>query len=190
MANATVVAAVLAAGAGSRFDGDGHKLLAPLDGVPVVVRAVGAAVSSGLPTIVVAGAVDLSDVLASEPVEIVANPRWAEGQATSLVCAVAVARGRGAEVLVVGLGDQPFVEPEAWRAVADASPASPILVATYEGRRRNPVGLHRSVWDELPTEGDEGARQLMRGRPELVSEVPCPGRPVDIDTLEDLRRWS
>jgi CTP:molybdopterin cytidylyltransferase MocA len=181
------LAVVLAAGSGSRFAGPGHKLAARLDDRPIAEIAVTAATDAAIgPVIVVTGATE--PPLHAPDVRRVHNPDWADGQSTSLRVAVAEAERLGVDAIVVGLADQPFVPPEAWRRVARSR--SPIAVATYEGRRRNPVRLHRSVWPLLPTAGDIGAREVVRMHPSLVEEIPCPGSPADIDTLEDLRKWQ
>jgi CTP:molybdopterin cytidylyltransferase MocA len=184
------MAVVLAAGGGSRFGGPGHKLLAERDGRTVVEYAVAAAAEAVGNVLVVTGAVPLPPgVAALRGVRTVHNSRWAEGQATSLASAIEIAAGNAMiDAVVVGLGDQPDITPEAWRRVAASS--APIAVATYEGLRRNPVRIHRSVWPLLPTTGDEGARALTRLRADLVEEVPCSGSPGDIDTLEDVLRWQ
>ena len=187
-------AVLLAAGGGSRFAGAEHKLLTPLAGQPVARWALSAIAESGVsPIIVVTGAADLRDVLAtplpnSPEVVVVHNERWRSGMASSLQTALAVARARDLEAVVVGLGDQPGISPAAWRAVADAR--APLAVATYEGVRRNPVRIHAELWSQLPHDGDEGARTLLRTRPELVSEVACEGNADDIDTIDDVARWQ
>lgn len=190
----TTAAIVLAAGGGSRYrasGGDSHKLLAPYLGRTVVEWSIEAAVAAHLDaTYVVRGATDLPlPPLAAGAVRWVRNDRWQEGIATSLRAGVDRARRDGHAAVVVGLGDQPLVLTEAWRRVASTTRA-PVAVATYEGVRGNPVRLSSMVWPLLPACGDEGARLVMRRRPDLVVEVPCPGRSADIDTVDDLREWS
>ena len=187
-------ALVLAAGGGSRFIGTTHKLLTTVAGKAVVRHVLEAVATSGVsPIIVVTGAGALDEVLVAPlpgnpEVIVVHNARWQAGMASSLQCGLAVARQRGLAGVVVGLGDQPGIPASAWRQVADTD--APIAVATYGGVRRNPVRIHAELWDQLPHDGDEGARTLIRVRPELVTEVACEGNPDDIDTATDLHHWQ
>lgn len=189
---ARVAAVVLAGGAGERFEGDQPKLLAPFCGRPLASWAIAAAVGAGLDAVVVVtGAIDLAPLLEELGTGIVAveNTRWREGQATSLLAGIETCRGMDMDAAVIGLADQPLVPAAAWRAVGRATGA-PILTATFAGRRRPPVRLHRTIWPMLSSAGDEGARELMGRRPDLVAEVPCEGDPADVDTLEDLQRYD
>lgn len=188
-----VVVAVLAAGAGSRFTGPGHKLQAALpDGSTLAARSIASAVASAVgDVVVVVGAAPLDLPAGAVAID---NPNWAQGQATSLQVAVGEARRRAADVLVVGLADQPLIGAEAWRRVAAST--SPIAVATYADSGdapRNPVRLHRSVWPLLAATGDHGARDVIGLHPELVERVPCPGSAADVDDVTDLtcleQRW-
>ena len=187
------VAVLLAAGAGSRFVGSEHKLLATLPqsgGRSILEISLQQLLGAGFATIVVVtGAADIPSVMLAHPtVTVVHNNRWAEGQSGSVVMGIHEAQRLKAKAVVVGLADQPFVTSEAWRRVAHAT--TPIAVATYVGRNGNPVRLHESIWPLLPNSGDSGARDLIRLRPELVSQVDCPGSAADIDTQEDLAQWT
>ncbi len=194
------VPVILAAGRGSRFSDVRHKLLARLpaaNGRPastVFARSLDAALDADLAMpIVVTGHLDAADlgIAQRSDVDVVHNPEWASGQMSSVHAGIAAAGRRGANVAVIGLGDQPGITASAWSAVAStATDGRGIAVATYAGRRANPVAMHRDVWALLGDRGDEGARSLMRLRPDLVVEVPCSGSPMDIDTVEDLERWQ
>ena len=188
----TLTAVLLAAGGGTRFGGSTHKLLAVLDGTTVFQRSLDNVVAAGFDhVVVVTGAVDFTLDGDLPSVTTVHNPLWADGQAGSLHAGLRTAAANNSDYAVVGLADQPFIGASAWRAIAHAESAAPIVVATYGGvRGPNPVRLHRSVWSQIPTAGDEGARSLMRLHPDWIDEVACDGSAADIDTLEDLRQWT
>lgn len=183
---------LLAAGGGSRFRSDEHKLLAELNGRPIHRHALEHVLQAGFDvTIVVSGAVRLDLDVTDQRVLEIHNDRWAEGQATSVHCALAAAAELDASAVVIGLADQPFVPAEAWRAVAEAPHSALLVIATYNGViGPNPVRIDRSLWSLIPESGDEGARGLLRSHRSAVHEVSCPGSADDIDTLEDLQRWK
>jgi molybdenum cofactor cytidylyltransferase len=181
---------VLAAGGGSRFGGG--KLLAKLGGRPIietVLDNVREAPVDEIIAVVGADAESLREVCERYGIRTVANQEWERGQSTSVLAGLRTCGGRAA---VVMLGDQPFVGAEAVaRLVAAFAEGAKVAVATYGGKRRNPVLFSREIWPLLEAElaGDEGARSVLRRHPELVVEVPCDGvgDPVDVDTREDLR---
>ena len=186
----TQLAVLLAAGAGQRFTGPTHKLLAPFRGAPLVSHAIRALQEAQIGAgAIVTGAVDLGPL--TDGLTVISNPAWESGQRSSVTAAISYASAHNFDSIVIGLGDQPFITADAWRTVAHTD--GPIVVATYEGKRGNPVKLSRSVWDDflaLTKEPDAGARTLMHMRPELVREVACKGVSADIDTPEDLSQWT
>jgi CTP:molybdopterin cytidylyltransferase MocA len=191
-----VAVAVLAAGRGSRFGRGARnpavpKLLAPLGGRPLVSWALEAATGSGLRPVVLVVGHDGRRVaaVATEGVIVSRARGWRRGLAHSLRAALDALEGRpGVGAVCIGLGDQPRVGAAAHRRLAEAFGAgATFAVATYGGRRANPVLLARSLWPAARAlRDDEGARALMGVH--RVTEVPCDGTgdPVDVDTPEDL----
>lgn len=191
-----VAVLILAAGRGTRF-GESPKMLATLDGRPLLRHAAEAALaSSARPVLVVVGhrADEVARALGGLDVAIVRNPDYADGLSTSLRAGFA-ALPPGAEAAIVLLGDMPRVPPSLVDALAAAwreagRPAA--LVPTHAGRRGNPVLLSRALGPEIARlKGDTGAGPLLRGRPD-VREWPVADAAVaeDIDTPEALDQAS
>jgi molybdenum cofactor cytidylyltransferase len=186
-----ISAILLAAGAGSRFGGG--KLLAPFEGRPLIEATLENLSDAPVDEIVAVLAPDadpLRTLCEARGLRTVENPERDEGQSTSVLAGLRAVRP-GSRAAVVLLADQPFVGAGAvGRLVAAFEDGAEVAVATYDGRRRNPVLFSRSVWPLLEEElsGDEGARGMLRRHPELVVEVACDGvaDPADVDTREDL----
>jgi CTP:molybdopterin cytidylyltransferase MocA len=188
----SVAVAVLAGGRGSRLEADTPKPLLEVAGRPLVAWALDAAMASGLRPVVLVTGYRGATVSAAAPqgVVVVRAPRWRSGIAHSLRAGLGALEGWArVDAVCVGLADQPRVGAEAYRRLAAAHAAgAELAVATYGGKRGNPVLLGRKLWPEaLRLTGDVGARTLMRTHD--VAEVDCSdtGDPADVDTLDDLR---
>jgi len=188
-----VAGVVLAAGRSSRM-GTTNKLLADIQGLPMVRRVAETALLAGLdPVVVVVGhdADQVRSALDGLPVRLAANPDHAQGLSTSVRVGIG-AVGEGVEGAMVLLGDMPWVSLADIRALMDAfSPAEgrSICVPVAGGRRGNPVlwsARHFAALRRL--EGDVGARRLLAEPGDGVYEVRVPDDGVlrDIDTPEAL----
>ena len=185
-----IAAIVLAAGTSTRMGR--QKLTLPMaDGRPLVRVAVEQVLAAGVDdTVVVLGgdAEAVALALAPLPVRTVVNPRYAEGQSTSLRAGLDALRpGTGAAV--VALGDQPLPDPDVIRRLVAAFRASgrPIAVPVYQDGRGNPVLFAAALFSELrAVTGDRGGREVIARDAARVAEVPVDmAMPADIDTPQD-----
>jgi molybdenum cofactor cytidylyltransferase len=194
-----VGAIVLAAGQSSRFRAAGGsdltKLVAKLDGKPIVRRVVEAALATkARPVVVVTGYArdSVEGAVADLDVGLAFNPKFASGLASSLKAGLAATPPDVAGALVL-LGDMPWIEPRLSDALIDAFLAREgalAAVPSREGRRGNPVLLGRALFEAaMRLTGDEGARRLIGalGGGELVEvEASDIGVTLDVDTPDDL----
>lgn len=183
----SVAAIVLAAGRGTRMGGG--KLVAPLDGVPLIRRTVEAALGSrARPVVVVTGAEAerVRGALDGLPVVLAHNPDFADGMSTSL--RVGLAAAGGADAALVCLGDMPRVTAAHLDAIADAfdpEADATIVVPTCERKRGNPILWGRRHFAEMAAlTGDVGARALVERHADQVRTVAIddPAILIDVDT--------
>jgi molybdenum cofactor cytidylyltransferase len=184
-------AVILAAGASTRM-GTPKQLLV-VDGQPLVVRAVAAALASeAWPVIVVLGAQadKIRPALSRLPVLIAMNSAWAEGLATSIRVGVATLQqfSRQLDGALFALCDQPAFSADtiARLVAAQRDGGRSIVAARYQGKPGAPALFLREHFSALSAlTGDEGARQLLNDQPGRVSAVDLPELGVDLDTPAD-----
>ena len=123
-------------------------------------------------------------------VEIVHNPDFAEGMATSLKAGIA-ALPRTIDAALVLLGDMPLVSSRTLDRLIDAFARErpEAVVPVYEGRWGNPMLIDRSLFSSvMKLSGDRGARRLLEepGRLVVGCGVDDPHVLTDVDTPEIL----
>lgn len=199
-----VAGVLLAAGQGTRFGGgDGAKLVALLDGQPLVRHAAAMLVRAGVREIVVVTGPDpepvtraLAGVVPSggPALHVVPNPEASRGLGRSVAVGIG-ALAPSVEAAIIALGDQPRVPDAvphglltAWRGTG-----APIVAPRYAGDvRGNPVLFDADLFGELRRlDGDEGARPVIRRSADRVRLIDFDiEMPVDVDTEEDFKKLT
>ncbi|UIP00450.1 nucleotidyltransferase family protein [Halobaculum sp. CBA1158] len=191
-----VAGVVLAGGTSSRF-GAANKLLATVEGEPLVRRALRTLTAAELdPVIVVVGheAEAVREALPDDGERVVEADDYATGQAASVrrgIAAVVDAADDAAAATFLP-GDMPFVDAETVRTLVDAyaAGAGDALAPAHEDRRGNPVLFDRRHFEALAgIEGDTGGRAVLLGSDDAaLVAVDDRGVAVDVDTPADLAR--
>ncbi len=192
-----IAAVLLAAGLSSRYraldPSVATKLVAELDGVPLVRRAAEAALASrAAPLVVVTGhaKAEVRAALGGLAIAVVFNPDHASGLASSLRAGLEALPAEVDGALVL-LGDMPGVTaPLLDRLIAAfaGDAAAEAAVPVHRGRRCNPALLGRALFGPaLALCGDEGARRLLHRARVVEVEVDADSVLVDVDDPETLR---
>ncbi len=192
-------AIVLAAGRGVRFGGG--KLVAPLNGAPLVAGALLTAFLAPVRRVFVAIGPDpavrkaveatATRLVAAERLVLVSVEHPEEGMGASLRTAVQ-ALPDDATGAFVFLGDMPAIDPATPRRLARAlSGPESVVAPTFLGRRGHPV-LFGAAWFPAlrALSGDEGARALVESAGARLARIPVedPGIHLDVDRPDDLAR--
>ena len=190
-----IAALVLAAGRSTRF-GEANKLLADLDGLPLVRRTVANVCASRVAAVIVVTGHQAEMVgvaLDGLDVRIVHNPDFVHGLAASLKTGLA-ALPAGIDGVVVCLGDMPAIEAshiDHLIAALEPKESRGIIVPVHLGKRGNPVLFAASLIPEMrDAEGDVGAKHVIGRYADAVAEVDLGTDAIflDIDTQEALAR--
>lgn len=191
-APANLAALVLAAGGSSRYGR--CKQLVEVNGASLVWRAV-SKLAPLLPPErigVVVGAQweAVERELAEWRVNIVRNPHWRQGLASSLKAGINSLPPECAAALIT-LCDQPLVSSQSLRQLLNLWAEQPgrISAAQFAGAVGAPAIFPRDFYPELlELEGDAGAKSVMARHPESLVALPIPEAEFDLDTPADLEK--
>lgn len=184
-------AIVLAAGVSSRM-GAKNKLLLDWQGAPLVAHVVRCYVNAlkGEVAVVTGFEADqIKDALKGLPVTLIHNASFETGQQSSVV--TALRRTSTTAATLLGLGDQPLLEPDDLRwlmSVHQTHDPKKITVPNRNGIRGNPIVIPAGLRSRmLQNPHAPGCRRFTRENPELISNVESerPGFFTDIDTPGD-----
>jgi molybdenum cofactor cytidylyltransferase len=188
---------ILAAGSSSRFGSPKQNLV--YQGKTLLQRAIQTALTSACCdcAVVVLGANEgeIRPNISDQQVNIIYNPDWQEGMASSI--RLGIAQLLYLEPLVTSailmLCDQPFVDPLLLYQLTERKTEndSGIVACEYKNTLGVPALFDKKYFFQLmKLTGSEGAKTVINAYPDDVMSVPFSLGAIDIDTIEDFERLN
>ena len=188
---------ILAAGSSSRFGSPKQNLV--YQGKTLLQRAIQTALTSACCdcAVVVLGANEgeIRPNISDQQVNIVYNPDWQEGMASSI--RLGIAQLLYLEPLVTSailmLCDQPFVDPLLLYQLTERKTENDtgIIACEYKNTLGVPALFDKKYFVQLmKLTGSEGAKTTINAYPDDVMSVPFGLGAIDIDTIDDFERLN
>lgn len=171
---------VMAAGFGRRFrqSGSGNKLLAMLNGKPVLQHTLENAQATGRPVFVVSQPSDQAIHQLAEKASLILCS--SQGLGESLAAGIRTCSDY--DGWVITLGDMPWLQTTSYLAVIRALETYPLVRPVINGQPGHPVGFQRQFYAELSSlSGDTGAKRLLQNFPTHCIELEDEGCLLDVD---------
>ena len=177
---------LLAAGASTRM-GQPKQLL-PYRGRTLLRHAAETAAASGCaPLVLVTGALheELLPEVADLPFQVVHNPDWETGMASSVRTGLAALAVAQPAAILIMLSDQPLVPPALLHQLVarQQRTQAPAVATAYADALGVPAVFASSLFPALrQLHGTQGAGRLLAGLGEAVGRVPFAAGALDVDT--------
>lgn len=171
---------VMAAGFGRRFrqSGTGNKLLAMLNGKPVLQHTLENARATGRPVFVVSQPSDEAVHRLTESESLIVCS--SQGLGESLAAGIRACSDY--DGWVITLGDMPWLQTTSYLAVIHALETSPLVRPVINGQPGHPVGFQRQFYAELSSlSGDTGAKTVLQNSLTHFIELQDQGCLLDVD---------
>jgi len=183
-----VACLLLAAGGSTRFGG--CKLIAPIDGKPLIrhsLEALNPIFDDDL-YVVLGGYRDLIQPLVEDRTQVIDNKYWRQGLGSSI--AVGVAKIKAMEKydgLLIALADQAGLAESDFSKLLEQFECDRIVAAYYANGPGVPAIFPESMFDRLGRlKGDRGAKSILHNLDTELVVVPLPEAELDIDTIADI----
>lgn len=183
------IACVLASGKSTRFGSD-NKLLADVNGQPMITHVITALRQANYETImVIVPAMDeaVRAKIKAPKIQVIDNPDADKGQSSSLKLAADYADKIQANSLMIALGDMPFVPADHFKNLRAEIDHHTALVSSGGERLCPPAIFDQSCFKHFQTlSGDRGARMIFDQLDNTKTLKTNPQYLRDIDHPEDL----
>ena len=175
-----------------------NKLLAKVNGVPMLRGVTQAALKSNVDEVIVVlgfEAEKVKETVADLPCRIVINRDYEKGQSSSLIAGMRAINKSTLAVLILP-GDLARIETSSINLIVQSyiKEGNHIISAAYNGRLGHPILLSRDLFDEITliTEQSSGLKSvIMNHRNEIrIVETNTENVLTDVDSPDDLRKLA